>query len=159
MHLIGSWSSLSSLLCIILIPLFFARGQPDRLQSKKHIYQKTPRASLWTSLNPLVAKTLREVLNQIFYVHICESSPSVWGIVACDMPRAITARSGTPASNENMKQISVTSDRPHFEGQLRCLPCKHESARAYFRSWELDVIIPRMPLSASWQLDSLKRGF
>lgn len=30
-YLIGSWSSLSSLLCMILIPLFFALGQPDKL--------------------------------------------------------------------------------------------------------------------------------
>ena len=30
-YLMGSWSSLSSLLCAILMPLFFALGQPERL--------------------------------------------------------------------------------------------------------------------------------
>lgn len=35
-YLIGSWSSLSSLLCRILIPLFLARGHPDRLRIRKH---------------------------------------------------------------------------------------------------------------------------
>lgn len=34
-HLIGSWSSLSSLLCAILMPLFFARGHPERLEERQ----------------------------------------------------------------------------------------------------------------------------
>lgn len=31
----GSWSSLSSLLCAIRMPLFFARGHPERLEGKQ----------------------------------------------------------------------------------------------------------------------------
>lgn len=47
--------------------------------------------------------------------HISESLPSVRGVVACDMPRAITAGSGTPVSEKNM---SLTPDGT--EGQPRC---------------------------------------
>ena len=43
-HLIGSWSSLSSLLCAILMPLFFALGQPERLK-KKCDFRKPPACS------------------------------------------------------------------------------------------------------------------
>lgn len=35
-YLIGSWSSLSSLLWVIFMPLFRARGHPDKLEKKTH---------------------------------------------------------------------------------------------------------------------------
>lgn len=47
-HLMGSWSSLSSLLCAILMPLFLALGQPERLRRQVtseavlHLYPRAP---------------------------------------------------------------------------------------------------------------------
>lgn len=38
-HLMGSWSSLSSLLCAIRMPLFLALGQPERLE-KRHGFRE-----------------------------------------------------------------------------------------------------------------------
>lgn len=37
-YLIGSWSSLSSLLCGIFIPLFRARGHPDKLRTYTRLH-------------------------------------------------------------------------------------------------------------------------
>lgn len=53
-HLMGSWSSLSSLLCAIRMPLFLARGHPERLRrstgSARHPHQ--PRLRDWVLPEP-----------------------------------------------------------------------------------------------------------
>lgn len=132
-YLIGSWSSLSSLLWRILMPLFLARGQPDRLQDRRR-YVRTYVSVVAPCRGRRSAATV----------------PPVGGVVSCDVSRSIAAGRRTPEvhTHTHTRRLGHQRHRRTIGQGL--------NLRTHLSSCELVVIIPRRFLSASWQLDNLR---
>jgi len=103
-YLIGSWSSLFSLLWTIFIPLFLARGHPERLQINDTCLSMLQSGSVSVCLFTfrMYARQPRFVV--FFFI------PSVWGVVASDMSRTVAPWCRAPGA-ENTKRAQGLQQR------------------------------------------------
>lgn len=117
LYLIGSWSSLFSLLWMIFIPLFLARGHPERLEINDSVAKLKHTA--WVCVRVRVCdrewekvqregrtvrcELLRSMRDRMYIV------PSVWGVVASDMSRTIAPWCRAPGAEDTKKGSGPTA--------------------------------------------------